>query len=25
MGQELSQTFLPLYRFAERWSKRQAD
>ena len=25
MGQELSQTFLPLYRFAERWSQRQAD
>ena len=24
MGQELSQTFLPLYRFAERWNKHQS-
>jgi DNA-binding HxlR family transcriptional regulator len=22
LGQELNETFLPLYRFAERWSKR---
>jgi DNA-binding HxlR family transcriptional regulator len=24
MGRELFQTFLPLHRFAERWSKRQS-
>ena len=24
-GKELLQTFLPLHRFAERWSKRQAN
>jgi Mn-dependent DtxR family transcriptional regulator len=23
MGRELRETFLPLHRFAERWSKRQ--
>jgi DNA-binding HxlR family transcriptional regulator len=23
LGRELRETFLPLYRFAERWSKRQ--
>jgi DNA-binding HxlR family transcriptional regulator len=25
MGQELQETFLPLYHFAERWSKRSAN
>jgi DNA-binding HxlR family transcriptional regulator len=25
MGQELLETFLPLHRFAERWSKRTAS
>jgi DNA-binding HxlR family transcriptional regulator len=25
MGRELHETFLPLHRFAERWSKRQAS
>ena len=24
-GRELLETFLPLHRFAERWSKRKAD
>ena len=24
MGRELQETFLPLYHFAERWSKRSA-
>jgi DNA-binding HxlR family transcriptional regulator len=25
MGRELQETFLPLYHFAERWSKRSAN
>jgi DNA-binding HxlR family transcriptional regulator len=25
LGRELLETFLPLHRFAERWSKRQAN
>jgi DNA-binding HxlR family transcriptional regulator len=25
MGRELLETFLPLHRFAERWSKRNED
>src|ERR1700704_1882459 len=25
LGRELQETFLPLYRFAERWGKRQAN
>ncbi|UPK03291.1 helix-turn-helix domain-containing protein [Bradyrhizobium sp. 170] len=25
LGQELNETFLPLHRFAERWSKRTAS
>ena len=25
LGKDLAENFLPLYRFAERWSKRKAD
>jgi DNA-binding HxlR family transcriptional regulator len=25
LGRELNETFLPLHRFAERWSRRQAN